>query len=172
MPVRYPNPRPNLTIRRNLDGTTQDDYFEYGQSRESFVGSWQLYSQRTYDYQASAVFSGGTQLVTDCASAFASGATQCAPRRVRYFKPLKRVGDRMYGIEEFYTYSGFLRPPGDTAPFAIERKITRPNFHICVSASCTLPATMAFLDARKPAPTVTSTIQNRNFPYGRFNRAR
>lgn len=172
MPVRYPNPRPNLTIRRNLDGTTQDDYFEYGQSRESFVGSWQLYSQRTYDYRASAVFPGGTQWVTDCASAFASGASQCAPRRVRYFKPLKRVGDRMYGIEEFYTYSGLSRPPGDTAPFAIERKTTRPNFHICVSASCALPATMAFLDARKPAPTGTGTVQTRNFPYGRFNRAR
>lgn len=172
VPVRYPNPLADLTIRRNPDFTSQENYSEFGQNVDSFVGGWQWSMQRTYDYQVSASFPSGTQWVTNCSSAYAAGATRCAPRRGRYFKPLKRVGNRMYGIEELYTYSGPLLLSSEYGSLVPERKISRPNFYSCVDGACQASTTMALLAVRKPAAMASNVGGPGNSLQGRYRRAR
>ncbi len=89
---------------------------------------WKLIGIDLYDTRYRANVSTGDPNVinfANCESAFARGATQCAPTRVRYFRPLSRVGNRWYGIEDLYTR---LIVTSYTPPFDFERN-SRGNFY-------------------------------------------
>lgn len=47
-----------------------------------------------------------------CTAAYEAGASQCIPLSVRYFQPMRRVGSRIYGLEDLYTN----RTPNRTQP--------------------------------------------------------
>ncbi|WP_343123560.1 zinc ribbon domain-containing protein [Lysobacter sp. Root983] len=131
----YPNLHYTLEIQRNADGSGEyrDDSVESG--AYTILMRWQVASERLYETQTRARFpSGGTRFVSDCASAFADGAQACAPTRIRYFRPLKRVGDRLYGIEELHTQFE-LKPPGYTGNYEVYVNV-RPTFQQCLGGSC------------------------------------
>jgi hypothetical protein len=81
----------------------------------NFRSGWKLINLDLYDtrYRANAPTPPNTSLFSSCEAAFASGATQCAPTRVRYFRPLARSGNRWYGIEDLYsrTFTTSYTPP-------------------------------------------------------------
>ncbi len=166
IPVRYPDPDQQMTFDRRSDGTTHDEVSEYGQVVDSWPGNWQTFLGRSYDYRVNAVFSTGPRWVVGCTEAFAAGASRCAPQRARYFRPLRRVGDRIYGIEEIYLNQSAARPPGDTSPYQVLRASSRPGFHVCVDARCVSAAPAI------AAPLRTSSTRNgaisRALSRGRF----
>ena len=103
--------------------TDQPDDMNYAVKINS---GWQLQGGRMYDtrYRANAPSSSGVGF-SSCAVAYASGATMCAPLRVRYFRPLAAVGSRLYGIEDLYvkTYADDYTPPYDFTRYS------RPTFY-------------------------------------------
>lgn len=134
----YPNQHYTLEIQRNADGS--------GEYRDQSVESgaftipmrWQVAGERLYETQSRARSpSGSTRYVSDCASAFADGATACSPTRIRYFRPLQRIGDRLYGIEELHTQFE-LKPPGYTGDYEVYVNV-RPTFQQCLGGSCLTP---------------------------------
>lgn len=70
--------------------------------------SWQSFQGRTYETQ---VTSEDGFAYPDCESALADGATTCSPLRARYFRPLARSENRLYGIEEQYNIQWPGEPP-------------------------------------------------------------
>jgi hypothetical protein len=89
---------------------------------------WVLNGLNLYDtrYRANiSISQPDTQFFYSCANAFALGATQCAPTRVRYFRPVARVGNRWYGVEDLYTR---LSTTSYTPPFQFER-VSRANYY-------------------------------------------
>jgi hypothetical protein len=89
---------------------------------------WRMIGLELYDTRYRANIGTGipnTSNFSSCAAATAQGAAQCAPARVRYFRPLARSGNRWYGIEDLYT-----RPTltSYTAPFEFDR-LSRPNLY-------------------------------------------
>lgn len=66
---------------------------------------------RLYDTRYLGLLSGNVSFAS-CADAYAAGATACRVSTVRYFRPLRQVGARTYGIEELYTNgAGYNMPP-------------------------------------------------------------
>jgi hypothetical protein len=119
------------TFIRDADGTQIQRTF-FDAVTETFTqdnrSGWKLIGIDLYDTRYRANVSTGIPNVTNfanCESAFARGATQCAPTRVRYFKPLSRVGNRWYGIEDLYTR---FTTTSYTPPFDFERN-SRGNFY-------------------------------------------
>jgi hypothetical protein len=154
VPARYPNVNQQIIFDRKADATTFDQVLEYDHAIDSWLGKWQVFSGRSYDVRSQAMFSSGLRWVVDCTEAFATGALQCSPNRVRYFRPLRREGDRIYGIEEFYSNQGALHSAGDDSPYVIQRSASRPNFHLCTNELCTSLAT-----ARTALPNATSRLR-------------
>lgn len=75
------------------------------------LGSWQVRNGAIYDTNYGAPINPTSCApgircfyFSSCADALAAGAAACAPSRVRYFKPLARVGSRVYGIEGIYVH--------------------------------------------------------------------
>ncbi|MBX3713393.1 MAG: hypothetical protein KF800_15645 [Lysobacter sp.] len=66
----------------------------------------------------------GLQHYFSCGQALQRGATQCGPARVRYFKPIAKVGSRWYGIEEVYNTA----ITDYVAPILHDRS-SRPNYY-------------------------------------------
>lgn len=87
---------------------------------------WRLVNGRMYDtrYRADVPAYGGGGF-SSCALAYESGATKCAPWKVRYFHPLAAVGARLYGIEDLYvkSYVDDYDPPFDFIRYS------RPTFY-------------------------------------------
>lgn len=122
-PYRY-----STTFLRNADGTgvQAQRYVETDSSiyNRDYRFAWQVSDGRLYDtrYIADAPTGiAGVSNFSSCAQAQAAGATRCAPGRVRYFRPLSRVGNRLYGIEEIYDNA--YAPPSDVVRFS------RPNYY-------------------------------------------
>jgi hypothetical protein len=87
---------------------------------------WKMIGLEMYDTRYRANIGTGipnTNSFSSCESAFAQGATQCAPFTVRYFRPLTRSGNRWYGIEELYSR---ITVTSFTPPFEFDRA-SRPN---------------------------------------------
>jgi hypothetical protein len=119
------------TFIRDADGTLIQRTF-FDAVTETFTqdnrSGWKLIGIDLYDTRYRANVSTGIPNVTNfanCESAFARGATQCAPTRVRYFRPLSRVGNRWYGIEDLYTR---FATTSYTPPFDFDRS-ARGNFY-------------------------------------------
>jgi hypothetical protein len=124
-------PRSDTTFIRTVDGTLlQRTVFDTGNEAitQDQRSGWKLVGIDMYDTRYRANVPTGEPGVSNfasCESAFARGATQCAPIRVRYFRPLTRVGNRWYGIEDLYTR---LLIGSYTPPFDFERN-SRGNFY-------------------------------------------
>ncbi len=118
---------------RNADGTqTQTSFLSASSDLPALTlierSGWKLIGLNLYDTRYRANISTGEPYVEhfhSCESAFALGATQCAPIRVRYFRPIARVGSRWYGIEDIYFRRSIT---GYVAPFQFER-LSRANYY-------------------------------------------
>ena len=96
-----------------------------------YRSSWILSGGVMYDTRYRANVSTGEVGVSQfysCQQALQRGATQCAPSRVRYFKPVAKVGSRWYGIEEIYStvYPDYVGP-------ILHDRSPRPNFYERIS---------------------------------------
>jgi hypothetical protein len=95
---------------RKPDGTTtRNDTYYYdppdGPYDFRVRFGWQLFDGSLYETRYRANVSTGvpyTSGFSSCAQAYQRGATQCAPYQIRYFRPLARVGNRLYGLQESY----------------------------------------------------------------------
>lgn len=118
---------------RNADGTqTQTTFLSASSDLPAITlierSGWKLIGLNLYDTRYRANISTGDPYVQhfhSCESAFALGATQCAPTRVRYFRPIARVGSRWYGIEDIYFRRSIT---SYIAPFQFER-LSRANYY-------------------------------------------
>lgn len=118
---------------RNADGTqTQTSFLSASSDLPAITliqrSGWKLIGLNLYDTRYRANISTGDPYVEhfhSCESAFALGATQCAPIRVRYFRPIARVGSRWYGIEDIYFRRSIT---SYIAPFQFER-LSRANYY-------------------------------------------
>jgi len=118
---------------RNADGTqvqTAPLSEGYGEPAVTLIqrSGWKLIGLDLYDTRYRANIPTGatyTQFFHSCESAFALGASQCAPTRVRYFRPIAKAGNRWYGIEDIYSRSSTT---SYVAPFQFER-ISRANYY-------------------------------------------
>lgn len=93
-----------------------------------YRSGWQLLGGALYDTRYYAdVPTGitGTRYFSSCQQARERGASYCAAFRVRYFRPLSRVGNRWYGLEEVYSR---FPATGDVPPFNFER-VTRVTYY-------------------------------------------
>jgi len=99
------------------------------------VQRWTMQGERVWERRSRARLSNGTQMyVDDCEVAFNSGATGCSPVRYRYFRPLRRVGQRLYGIEEVHTQTE-MRPRFNSQPYTLSSS-PRTNFQMCTAGAC------------------------------------
>lgn len=132
-----PAPERVLEIRRFQSGAQRDVNVHVSGAESYTPGSWTYAGPGVADYQYRATFPQWPRPrgVDDCQSAFANGATGCAPSRVRYFRPQQRVGARLYGTVDFYTNS--LTPPaGHTGPYDVQWLDSRAYYIECVAGAC------------------------------------
>lgn len=124
------------TMDRSADGTqvqTTSLWVDYpltspADSINRFRSGWQLLGGALYDTRYYADVPTGitlTRYFSSCQQARERGASYCAAFRVRYFRPLSRVGNRWYGLEEVYSRSPAT---GDVPPFNFER-VTRVTYY-------------------------------------------
>lgn len=123
---------------RSADGTVIEqqrrDEPSFSQSYDfDRASSWRLFDGRLYDTRVisnagDVPCSGGVRCIgfNNCESAYAAGASECSPSRVRYFRPMSRDGNRVYGIEDLYTRTDDV--PGAAPPYIFTR-VSRPNFY-------------------------------------------
>lgn len=158
----YPNPHYTLEVQRDAGGDAEQREDGYGSGPRSSTLRWEAVDGRVYETLTTAVFDRreGQRSVRDCPTAFAAGALTCAPSRVRYFRPLKRVGDGLYGIEELHMQFE-QKPAGYTGPYDVAAIEVRPNYYRCTAGSCLtppalrLPATAA--PSRAPLPVAVES---------------
>lgn len=128
-PPPYSGPGIEYTDRflRRSDGTAVQFVTRTPGTPYTVLSSWRVFDGRLYDTRVS---SDSADPAHDCQEALAGGATQCAPLRVRYFRPYRRTGDRLYGIEEIYTNLTLLNGGlgGFDPPFEYAR-VSRPTYH-------------------------------------------
>jgi hypothetical protein len=133
----YPAPTSQFEIRRFTNNTGRDVTITASGSEPFVPGTWRSVLGSVADYQYAAKFPSSplTRAANDCQSAFATGATVCAPSRVRYFKALQRVGARWYGVVDFYSNS-LLVPADHTGPLEVQVLDSRADYIECVAGSC------------------------------------
>jgi len=103
-----------------------------------------------YDTRFRARFGSSTAYVQSCAQAFNSGASACAPTRVRYFRPLSRVSNRVYGIMESYTQDEYF-PPNYAGSYTIASRGGVPIYYDCFAGSCAAATSAQQLAVSSPA---------------------
>ena len=158
----YPNPHYTLEVQRDVGGDAEQREDGYGSGPRSATLRWEAVGGGVYETLTSAVFNRweGQRSVRDCATAFAAGAQTCAPSRVRYFRPLKRVGDGLYGIEELHQQFE-QKPPGYTGPYDVVAIDVRPNHYRCTAGACLTPPappTVRLPAIRAPQPVATPSV--------------
>lgn len=134
--ARYPEVR-IFEIRRFPDGSGRDVNI-MGNQVSSTQASWNYSAgSGVPDYYFRALFPNRPTsfIVANCSQAFATGAETCAPSRVRYFRPLYRVGARLYGVSDFYS-NEFLAPAGYTGPYQVQLLDSRADYVECVAGDC------------------------------------
>lgn len=80
----------------------------------------------------------GTDRYYDCAEAAAAGRTDCYPGRVRVFRPMRQVGNRVYGVQDLY----FNTTPRSSPPYQFSRT-SRATYYERRSFSTDPPVTAA-----------------------------
>lgn len=133
--LSYPeNYAPGFYVRR-ADGTSDEFLDPEGLAGTSIPSRWEVANSRLFDIRYRARFGTGSRYVSSCEEAFSSGASACAPWRVRYFRPIARVGNRLYGYTEFYFQTTFY-PPGYIGPYTVSRGGGGPVYYECTSGEC------------------------------------
>lgn len=128
--ITYPEyfdlpPVADVRFVRSNDGRSQYRVITEAGEQVRRVSTWSLVDGRLYD--AYVLADGG--FYHTCDEAYANGETNCGPWSTRYFRPLKRVGNRLYGIEDLYTNAGsYAQPP----PYQIDR-VSRPTYYELVA---------------------------------------
>jgi hypothetical protein len=102
----------DTTFERSADGISLQRNVRHEEPvwTSIFRSGWQVLEipiyfqdyERLYDtrYRGDGFASG--QIFASCEEAYDAGATVCSPDQVRYFRPMARVGNRLYGIEDLY----------------------------------------------------------------------
>lgn len=116
-----------------LDEYTWMPYWE-GVPSQPRPRTWDVYEARLYSTTVGLDGQSGTVYYT-CADAAAAGRPNCAKRRVAVFRPVARVGDRLYGIEDIYTNRDASTDP---TPWRMTRT-SRPTYYERRSTSTTPP---------------------------------
>ena len=148
-PFEYPAAVPIFVYQRTADGLGKDYTNVNGINGTPYPSNWQVTGERLFDTRYRAQFSNGSsRYVQTCEQAFADGATGCSPSRVRYFRPLMRVGQRLYGIQEIYIpFPTVYAAPGYTGTYSMWRG-GGATYYDCVDGGCLT----AFPAASKPLP--------------------
>lgn len=147
----YPDGSARLGIRRYDDGTVADHYAPTGlDGPASHPGTWRFQNGRVFDTRYRAYFNGVARYVANCDVAFLNGATSCAPSRVRYFRPLAKVGSRYYGILSFYVQTRY-DGRGYTGPYVVMQDASYAIAYDCLAGGCAAPAA-ARVETAGPAP--------------------
>jgi hypothetical protein len=153
-PILYPDPGLFLFFERNPDGTAQERSLGVGEQEQTVSHRWIHQDGILRDTRYQAYFPDGSRKrVLDCAAAIAGGADKCIAERSRYFRPLRRIFGRVFGIEHIYYNPEYL----DIDDSRAQLVASRPNFYECDSGACSgaaavsAPATAsAYLQAERP----------------------
>lgn len=140
----YPKPfKPSYFVRLG-DGRSNEYLTVDGIDGEATPSGWESAAGRIYDTRYRARFANPAQLrnVFSCTQAFAEGATECAPVRIRYFKALARSGNRIYGYTDFY-HNSKLQPPGYSGTYTVVRSGGGPTYYDCEDGGCLAPPAAA-----------------------------
>lgn len=138
----YPASGSRLEFTRNADGV--GEYLSASEANPAvrLPQKWSIQGERIWELRSRARYSNGSQqYVLDCEAAFNAGAVACSPASYRYFRPLRRVGNRLYGIEELHLQSS-IQPRGYAGTYDVTVS-TRANYQGCLSGGCTAYATAA-----------------------------
>lgn len=92
---------PVVSLQRVADATTRMS-FEFPHFPEAGYEKALGRQLRPGGMYETRVVSDDWQYYRDCDEALDAGAQACAPYEVRYFRPLARSGNRLYGLEETY----------------------------------------------------------------------
>ncbi len=124
------------TFVRDAQGrTAQVTHFAEGDfPPQTMPSSWQLIDIEIYFQPYARLYESryrgdNSRIYATCEDAYADGATDCIPNAVRYFRPMARLGDRIYGIEDLYQNTGWFG-----GPVTVQR-YSRPTYHERVEAA-------------------------------------
>ncbi|GAB3097990.1 hypothetical protein GCM10027159_18820 [Lysobacter terrae] len=137
-PFEYPAATPIYVLQRLGDGTGKDYTNVNGINDTPYISNWRVTGERIFDTRYRAKFYDGTsRYVQSCEQAFATGATGCAIYRVRYFRPLMRIGQRLYGIQEYSSQaSPIYYPQGYTGTYDNVVRSGGAIYYECVDGAC------------------------------------
>jgi hypothetical protein len=135
MDLAYPDAYAPAYFVRHADGTADEYLDARGLEGSATLSTWAVAGDRLYDTRYHALFDGYGRYVKSCADAFAAGASECAPVRIRVFKPIARVGARIYGVTDFY-HQLSRHPPGYTGPYKIVRNGGGMIYYDCIEGGC------------------------------------
>jgi hypothetical protein len=119
------------------DGKLDEHFWYVADGPGSFLPglrTWRYVGPRLYMTTARLVSGNGRYY--DCAEAAAAGRTDCFPSRVRVFRPMRKEGNRVYGIEDLY----FNTTPRASPPYVFSRS-SRATYHEQRSVSTDPPVT-------------------------------
>lgn len=158
LPNWYTTKYYDTLLQRNAGGTGQETYA----TNPTIPIWWQAVGGAAYDQRTRAFYSpsnpSNPPIVENCASALANGAYTCITR-VQYFKPIARVGNRYYGVEEVFTRTFYPADPAQGLPE--ESWTTRDRstlaYYDCTSGACTTAITSASQPARVSDPGLAQT---------------
>ncbi|QWP78683.1 hypothetical protein J5226_09935 [Lysobacter sp. K5869] len=138
--AQYPAPYSTFEIRRLANGYQRDVSIYFTGSETFTQGEWWSGSLGVADYQYLMRYPGATTTrpASHCREAFFGGASECAPSRVRHFRPLQRVGSRLYGLVDFYSNTA-LKPQGYTGTYDTRYMDSRADYIECVAGACLPP---------------------------------
>ena len=142
LPTWYTTINNNSLVQRNAGGTGQETFA----TNNPYPFWWQSSGNAAHDRRIRVFYEPGTPYkppyVENCETAIHGGAISCHTR-VRYFKPLGRVGSRYYGIEENYRRDFY--PPYQGLPEEAYSYRYPPSlgYFDCTTGACLTSATSA-----------------------------
>ena len=123
--VQRPGTYASHLISRYADGTMlRTATLELPGNPRYFRSSWELVAGRLYDtsfYSDAEETPPYTFGNSSCEQAYSEGATLCGIESVRYFQPVAKLGNRIFGIEDVYANPAHLALP-ITEPYQLVRR--------------------------------------------------
>jgi hypothetical protein len=128
-------------VQRMTGGTGQEKYA----SNSPLPFSWQSAGNAVYDKRIRAWYESGVAgppYVDSCETAKANGAIECYTR-VRYFKPVTRVGNRYYGTQDVYERNSYEEYAGSPEGSYNYRRSSELVYYDCTGGACVSTAAIA-----------------------------
>lgn len=163
-PFRYTARPESYALQRLAGGSGKEQYQAEGlPANDPLPLSWQVSGNAVYDRRTQADHDAGGPFVADCAAAWARGALTCYTR-VRYFKPLTKISNRYYGIEEVYAQIIVAAAAGQAELVENSRLVSRPAFYECTGGACASVSTglRASRNAQIPIRTPGNKLPGRS----------